>query len=262
MDGTWQYLKLDLLGEGLGLTTLRLLWFPFAVWHSAIFRLTVWPAGYLVLAPLGWDRWGRGRVRGLFYLLIDVYILAWTLLVVWAYLACFRETAQARASRHAIGPWSLAAPALIVLWRLYELVSYIGGSHSQPYFRTLSIRRAIFNTAWHYGEGIVCFATIYLCISALWGDTFVAAPDCVCQPRGAPATFAGHWLDPLYFSAICVTTVGFGDRAPQTLPGKAAVMAQVSFGIFLLVIVVGRVLSSQEAVASARARRHRRIIIY
>jgi len=44
------------------------------------------------------------------------------------------------------------------------------------------------------------------------------------------------WLDALYFSFITLTTVGFGDFAPQTDAGKV-------FTIFYIIIGIGIILS-------------------
>lgn len=45
-------------------------------------------------------------------------------------------------------------------------------------------------------------------------------------------------LDSLYFSVITLTTVGYGDLSPETVPGKIFTMLYILFGLgFLLAFV-------------------------
>ena len=48
-------------------------------------------------------------------------------------------------------------------------------------------------------------------------------------------------LDSLYFSVIAAATVGFGDFAPQTDPGKAFTIVYVLIGVGLLVMILSRI---------------------
>lgn len=48
-------------------------------------------------------------------------------------------------------------------------------------------------------------------------------------------------LDSLYFSVIAAATVGFGDFAPQTDPGKAFTIVYVLVGVGLLVLILSRI---------------------
>lgn len=45
---------------------------------------------------------------------------------------------------------------------------------------------------------------------------------------------AWFWLDALYFSVITLTTIGYGDFAPQTDAGKAFTIAYILAGLGLI----------------------------
>jgi voltage-gated potassium channel len=47
-----------------------------------------------------------------------------------------------------------------------------------------------------------------------------------------------RWIDCLYFSVITLTTVGYGDFAPTTTPGKIFTMVYVVVGIGFFVALV------------------------
>lgn len=47
-----------------------------------------------------------------------------------------------------------------------------------------------------------------------------------------------QWIDSLYFCVITLTTVGYGDFAPTTTPGKIFTMVYVVVGIGIFVALV------------------------
>ncbi len=104
-------------------------------------------------------------------------------------------------------------------------------------YSTHNIVRAILNTFVHYCEAIVCFAIWYLVIVCAFGDAFRASGD-------TNSGFVADWITPLYFSAISITTIGFGDFSPQTLLSKGAVILEVFYGIFLFVVVLQKAMAS------------------
>ena len=68
------------------------------------------------------------------------------------------------------------------------------------------------------------------------------------------------WVDSFYFTIVTLTTVGYGDIAPETTAGKLFTMAYLLIGIGLLVALVGEVArhlirASEERVAERGARR-------
>lgn len=49
------------------------------------------------------------------------------------------------------------------------------------------------------------------------------------------------WLDSLYFSVITLTTIGFGDFAPQTDIGKAFTIVYIIIGVGLILAFINTV---------------------
>jgi hypothetical protein len=241
--GNVQYLRLQPLKEGLAISLLRMVWLPFVLYHLVIFEFLVGTVGFLLLVFFGWQRWDKSRLRGLFYFLVDLYVATWTGVIAYAYSLCYGEIASW--GRGVPGHYSqpILLAGLISLLRLYEIWAFIGCLHSQRKYELHSKVRAILNTVWHYGEVIVCFATIYLCVSYLWSDTFSSSANTPIDKQA----IAKDWVTPLYFSTTTIVTLGFGDLSPQTLEGRIVVVAQILFGIFLFVVVLQRAMSGEEA---------------
>jgi len=49
------------------------------------------------------------------------------------------------------------------------------------------------------------------------------------------------WLDSVYFSVVTISTVGFGDFAPETAAGKIFTMAYISVGLGIFVTAASTV---------------------
>lgn len=56
------------------------------------------------------------------------------------------------------------------------------------------------------------------------------------------------WIDSLYFSVVTISTVGYGDISPETVPGKLFTMAYVVVGIGVFVATVSTIGHHQLAV--------------
>lgn len=50
-----------------------------------------------------------------------------------------------------------------------------------------------------------------------------------------------RWIDSLYFSVVTISTVGYGDIAPETVAGKVFTMVYVIVGIGVFVALVSTI---------------------
>ncbi len=50
-----------------------------------------------------------------------------------------------------------------------------------------------------------------------------------------------NWLDSLYFSTITLTTIGYGDFAPQTDAGKIFTIIYIAIGVGLILTFINTV---------------------
>lgn len=239
---TFNYLRLKPLEEGLAITLLRACWMPFVLYHWVVFDLPIWVVGWVFLRSDRLKVWTEENLDDLFYLLVDIYVATWTLGVVVAYSVCYHETVRWVRPGFGSSLFWIEVAGVVSLLRLYEIWSFMGCLHSQRAHASHYRVRAIINTFWHYGEVIVCFATLYLVIACLWSDPFTSAAATAVSGRA----IASDWVSPLYFSAITIATVGFGDLSPQSFQGRAAVVAEVLFGLFLFIVVLQQAISSKE----------------
>ena len=66
-----------------------------------------------------------------------------------------------------------------------------------------------------------------------------------------------RWLDSLYFSVITLTTVGYGDFAPQTDAGKLFTIVYIFIGLGILAGFITAVAQNQPPAPSRRLGRRR-----
>jgi hypothetical protein len=169
--------------EGLVLSVLRICWIPYVVFHFATFWMLVSFFGGLILLCTGWWSGTAPRVKGLWYILVDLYSVLWTITLI----LCFNTAYDALASTGEIGgeDWSkrsFTVPAALAALRVYEIVSFIGAIYAQGSYQPFSKERAVVNTFWHYKEAILAFATVYICVAYVYGGTFGKIEECDKRP--------------------------------------------------------------------------------
>ena len=92
---------------------------------------------------------------------------------------------------------------------------------------------------------IYCAISIYLLIGIMWAGVYAILRSV------SPGSFSGTpgSFDPIYFSFVTLTTVGYGDVAPLTILSKRFAVFEAAMGsIYMAIIValiVGRYLSPQ-----------------
>ena len=177
----------------------------------------------------------------------DWYLIWWSILISISYTVVFLIVWLQ--SENYSWHWSflIALLAAIAFLRIYEIFSFLTVLHTTREYYTQSPPRAMVNTLYHYIELTIGFAVLHLASAWFSCDTFQTNTSMQCQPIfGSQCDI----IDPVYFSFVTITTLGYGDYSPQKWPGKVLVCAQVFFGIFVLVIVIQRVLSAPPSPSS------------
>jgi hypothetical protein len=123
----------------------------------------------------------------------------------------------------------------LCIYRIGDIYAAFLLSFSGTVYRTIAPMRTVSNAFCNYVELIISFATFYL-FAAYCGDSFADGK-----------TLMAHWFTPVYFSFATITTLGYGDYAPQTFLGKVFVACQVTLGLILLAVILQRVLSVASA---------------
>lgn len=160
---------------------------------------------------------------------MDWHIVLMTVLLVAAYAVTFSLPSDAGW----LGAITVLLCCAVSIYRLGEILSIFVQLHLKSGYQTEASTRAVLNTFWHYLEFTIAFATFYATAGRYAGDSF-----------GDKCNFLTCPLNPLYFSIVTITTIGYGDYSPQTWQGKALVICEVFLGLFLIVMVVQRAISA------------------
>lgn len=162
---------------------------------------------------------------------IDVYILIMTVLLVIAYILSFFLCGAG------VGCWGVAVVILCFafsIYRLGEIFSIFVQLHLKGGYGSTAPARAILNTVWHYVEITIGFATFYVVAAKITADPFNQNGD----------SLLASVMDPLYFSFVTITTLGYGDYSPNKPLGKLLVWIEVLCGLLLILIVIQRAISA------------------
>jgi hypothetical protein len=171
-----------------------------------------------------------------------------------------RDVLLAQRRRRAWVGWVLAALAIVERLTIMGLPSprlYVVGAVSWLLFflfvtwtqlRTLLKHRTV------TGETISLAISIYLMLGLTWGVFYVTLFELDSQAFNlgasiSPATTPESQLHVfpilVYFSLTTLSTVGFGDITPLTLPARYAAVAEAITGQFYLAILVARLVGMQ-----------------
>lgn len=93
---------------------------------------------------------------------------------------------------------------------------------------------------------IYCAIATYFLIGTMWSGIYHILEGIF------PGSFLGisGTVDLIYFSFVCLTTLGFGDITPQSIIGKRLAIFEAAMGVIyssvIIAIIVGRYMSKKE----------------
>lgn len=176
----------------------------------------------------------RRRAKSEFEKGVEVYWLVWTFVVLafyglssWAASDGPLQNRGEVASGVRIALWLAAA---VCAFRTLEIASTSIRLHFLEHYETDKPGHALLLTFLAFFQVTVCFAVIYWLEAVSLPDSFGDCP------------LWSSRINALYFSAVTMATLGYGDFAPQHWVGKCTVLAQVFIGLLLIVVAFQRVL--------------------
>lgn len=160
-----------------------------------------------------------------------------------------------RRRRHVVG-WALAVPAVAGrLWMLFApsnpLLIHVGSVLWLLFFSyvTWSQLRTLLKQREITGETISMSISVYLLMGLTWGLLYIVifTNDPAAFSFGSSPKVSEEQPFPvfIYFSLTTLSTVGFGDITPMTLPARYAAVAEGITGQFYLAILVARLVGIQ-----------------
>ena len=108
-----------------------------------------------------------------------------------------------------------------------------------PMFRSLRILRLFSGGAWvsRKGNGILTKSAVATAVAATVTVCFIGSLMILNAERGANGASIVNFGDAVWWSAETVTTVGYGDMYPVTLPGRLIAVGVMLLGISMLGVV-------------------------
>jgi voltage-gated potassium channel len=168
-----------------------------------------------------------------------------------------REALRVQHRRRSFVGWALAVPAVASrLWIAFshdQWVLLVGLVAWLMFFSYVicSMLRSVLKQREVTGETICMSISMYLLLGVVWALLYImiftldpkAFGFATPIPSGVSETYWFPIL--LYFSLTTLSTVGFGDITPLTLPARYAAVAEGITGQFYLAILVARLVGMQ-----------------
>jgi voltage-gated potassium channel len=176
-----------------------------------------------------------------------------------------REVLLVQGRRRSFVGWALAVPAVADrLWMFFAPSPRLGlvGSVSWLLFFsyvTWSLLRSLLKQREVTGETITLSVSIYLLLGVCWALLYVVIfmrhPEAFQFPTPTPTEVGEAYRFPilLYFSFTTLSTIGYGDITPLTLPARYAAVAEGITGQFYLAILVARLVGMQMSRAAEKS---------
>jgi len=196
---------------------------------------------------------GAGAVA--FSLALFLVLLAALLTIRVDDLVGERDALLAQRRRRTYVGWGLAVPAVAErLWLFFapDPRLYLVGSLSWLlffFYVTWSLLRSLLKHREVTGETISMSISIYLLIGLCWGLLYIVIftrhPEAF--SFGTSPGVSEQHVFPIfiYFSLTTLSTIGFGDITPLSLPARYAAVAEGITGQFYLAILVARLVGMQ-----------------
>jgi voltage-gated potassium channel Kch len=177
---------------------------------------------------------GEGAARDEFNKAVERYWIWWTigLIVIYtaSWAACtFRPRREDWAWLWFVLGVVLVLPAAIALFRILEILAVSFWLHLLGPYKTRTPAHAMVLTFLGYFHAMIGFSVLFLAESSLMGDPFKSCPGLWAHPA-----------DAFYFSAVTITTVGYGDLSPERTPGKLMAVMELFVGLILVVVAFQR----------------------
>lgn len=179
-----------------------------------------------------------------------------------------REFLLAQRRRRNIVAWVLAVPAVgerLVMIFVPSSRLYVFGTFCWLLFFAFvcwSQLRSLLKHREVTTETISMSISIYLLLGLTWGLLYALIferhPDAFSFGGSPNAPAAPHNMFPIwiYFSLTTLSTIGFGDITPMTLPARYAAVAEGITGQFYLAILVARLVGMHMSQAADRSSRN------
>jgi len=170
-------------------------------------------------------------------LVTGAYSAAWQSRHRFPFLAVTAVTLAMRWTDMALdhSAFSIASIALVFLWVVYAITLIVAAL-----FRMEKVNaNAILGAIVAYVLAAVAFATAFQLIELFQPGSFTGLPTGGVQREVESAL--------LYFSFICITTMGFGEIVPVSELARSSVALEGAFGTLYLAVMIARLVGLQSA---------------
>lgn len=175
-----------------------------------------------------------------------------TLLITMIPLASFYALTKER--NRAIIILLVAAPFVILDGlnmffsnRYLIVVAYCFATFLYFYIVVLSVRNLLSQRV-ITANLIYCAISIYLLIGIMWAGLYVVVEGI------SPGSFSGisDTADLLYFSFVTLTTVGYGDMAPQSILAKRLAVFEAAMGGIYMAVIIAMIVGGYMSLQAER----------
>lgn len=221
--------------------------FSLRVVRAAIYFMIL-PARWLERA-MNWVRpgWEYHPISASFYFILIAFLSIWAVmqgnlplkLIGMYFVSAMEVFAIAKCVLISIGLPGVIHPTINIGGRLRQ--------------RRSMDRFLLTPTALYMGAVAFLYTTLYFAVVHYFIDAVsMGAYKIEAQVPGATATGVARFWRFVYFSAVTITTLGYGDISPLTFWAQLAVVLELAFSIFFVVFLFGTFVSFSAIKATER----------